>query len=301
MKKTLLIFTLLFVNLTSFSQVKIGDNPNVVGLSSSLELESTDKALVLTRVANKEVIVHPVNGMIIYDISDNCLKAYLNGSWTGCMTFAPSDESFYPPSTVFCDGLATKIVEVVSPTGRIWMDRNLGASQAAISTDDALSYGSFYQWGRASDGHQCRNSIITNVQSSTDTPNNALFIANVFDWRSSANNELWQSPARINDPCPTGFRLPTIAEFEEERLSWTGGNNAEGAFTSVLKLPAAGYRLTDGLISDVGLTGRYATSTPQNVGNPPNTAARNLYFANNTATASSVLRANGLSVRCIKN
>lgn len=38
-------------------------------------------------------------------------------------------------------------------TGKVWMDRNLGASQVATSSTDANSYGDLYQWGRAKDGH----------------------------------------------------------------------------------------------------------------------------------------------------
>ncbi|VVM21411.1 hypothetical protein BSPWISOXPB_2895 [uncultured Gammaproteobacteria bacterium] len=32
-------------------------------------------------------------------------------------------------------------------TGKIWLDRNLGATQAATSRTDSASYGDLYQWG----------------------------------------------------------------------------------------------------------------------------------------------------------
>jgi hypothetical protein len=42
----------------------------------------------------------------------------------------------------------TQVVEVQNPvTGRIWMDRNLGASRAATSPTDSEAYGDLYQWG----------------------------------------------------------------------------------------------------------------------------------------------------------
>jgi len=68
MKKHILLF-LMLVGFLSYAQVKIGDNPTNVGASSALELESTNKALVVTRVANTVLIVNPVNGMIIKDNS----------------------------------------------------------------------------------------------------------------------------------------------------------------------------------------------------------------------------------------
>lgn len=39
-------------------------------------------------------------------------------------------------------------------TGRVWLDRNLGASQVCTSLDDEACYGDYYQWGRAADGHE---------------------------------------------------------------------------------------------------------------------------------------------------
>ena len=53
----------------------------------------------------------------------------------------------------------TKVVEVKSNTGRIWMDRNLGATRAATISTDTSAYGDLYQWGRGSDQHQLRKSL----------------------------------------------------------------------------------------------------------------------------------------------
>jgi len=54
--------------------------------------------------------------------------------------------------TLIHNGLEYKTVK--SATGKIWMDRNLGASQVATSSTDAAAYGDLYQWGRAADGHE---------------------------------------------------------------------------------------------------------------------------------------------------
>ena len=51
-----------------------------------------------------------------------------------------------------------------------------------------------------------------------------------------------------------GYRLPTEAELNAERLSW-GSNNAAGAFGSPLKLPVGGYRNNSG--GALGLVGSY--------------------------------------------
>ena len=123
-----------------------------------------------------------------------------------------------------CLDIPTAVVDVLNPaTGKTWMDRNLGASQAATSSTDALAYGDLYQWGRFSDGHQCRVSEITSTNSATDTPGHDDFIlesVSPFDWRVPQNDNLWQGVGGVNNPCPMGYRLPTEAELNAERLSW---------------------------------------------------------------------------------
>jgi len=206
----------------------------------------------------------------------------------------------YPAGSVFCASGATAIVNVTNPaTGRIWMDRNLGATQVATSSTDANAYGDLYQWGRRSDGHQCRNSSTTATLSSVDQPANGNFItisSGNRDWRSPQNNNLWQGVNGINNPCPTGYRLPTEPELDVERLSWSS-NNDVGAFASVLKLPKAGHRTHgNGSVDNVGHIGFYWTSSLFH------TSAHRLYFLNTSnADVHTGGRANGDSVRCLKD
>jgi hypothetical protein len=196
-------------------------------------------------------------------------------------------------------GGAPLIPNVTNPTtGEIWMDRNLGASQVATSSTDANAYGDLYQWGRGTDGHQIRTSGTTSTLSSTDNPGHNNFITNSsspYDWRSSQNNNLWQGVSGINNPCPSGYRLPTEAELNAERLSWSS-NNAAGAFASPLKLPVAGYRAgSNGSLGQVGSLGYYWSSTVAG------TSSRNLGFNSSNTNVYSNYRALGFSVRCIKD
>jgi uncharacterized protein (TIGR02145 family) len=184
-------------------------------------------------------------------------------------------------------------------TGRVWMDRNLGATRVATSSTDVESYGDLYQWGRGADGHEKRTSGTTSTRSIVDIPGNGNFIPTTAansDWRSPQNNNLWQGKNGINNPCPSGFRLPTELEWNAERLSWSS-NNSVGAFASPLKLPRAGSRYYgSGALQKVGELGQYWSSTVDGI------YSMNLVFTSSSgASLDADFRSFGYSVRCIKD
>jgi uncharacterized protein (TIGR02145 family) len=206
----------------------------------------------------------------------------------------------YPANSVFCAAGATAIVDVLNPTtNKTWMDRNLGATQVATSSTDQNAYGDLYQWGRRTDGHQCRTSPTTGTLSSVDQPAHGNFIlppnSPPYDWRSPQNANLWQGVNGVNNPCPSGYRLPTETELNNERLSWIP-NNSAGAFASPLKWPMAGYRNGgNGSLYNVGTGGFYWGSTVSG------TDARSLnFFSTYPFMITSYYRAYGFSVRCLK-
>jgi len=215
----------------------------------------------------------------------------------------------YPAGSVFCNSsnTPTLVVDITNPiTGKTWMDRNLGANQAAANSDDVNAYGDLYQWGRRSDGHQCRTSTTTTTLSSIDQPLNGSFIisnSSPRDWRSPQNTNLWQGVNGINNPCPSTYRLPNNAELDAERLSWSS-NSSFGAIASPLKLPNAGIRYnSNGTISGTGSAyyGLYWSSTISGTNSKILNFWGYLYGNSPNALLSDKERANGASVRCIKN
>ena len=200
---------------------------------------------------------------------------------------------------LYCAGSPTDVVDVLNPTtGEIWMDRNLGATQVATSSSNIAAYGSLYQWGRFTDGHQCRTSNVVGITVANDSPGHGDFISassSPNDWRAPQNDNLWQGAAGINNPCPSGYRLPSEAELNAERLSW-GSTNSAGAFGSPLKLTVGGYRLeSNGLLNNVGIGGYYWSNTINGI------FARGLNFDSGVSSIGSGNRAYGFSVRCIKD
>jgi uncharacterized protein (TIGR02145 family) len=214
---------------------------------------------------------------------------------------APKTQQESVKTEYFDERSNTYVREVVNPaTGRVWMDRNLGASRAATSSTDDQAYGDLYQWGRAADGHQKRTSATTTTVSSTNQPGHGSFILSNFgannDWRNPRNDNLWQGVNGINNPCPVGYRLPTEAEWNAELASWSS-LDASGAHASQLKLTlGGGFRHgSSGLIygTDI-LLGTYWSSTV-------NVESAKFLEISSHAVLMSWSRATGLSVRCIKD
>lgn len=195
-------------------------------------------------------------------------------------------------------------------TGRKWLDRNLGAANAPSGISDFANYGDLFQWGRGADGHQLvtRSSAADGTPvngttnpaewslSPTDVPGHSLFILNSSpptDWRLDYNDKLWQGANGINNPCPAGWRIPTRAEWEAEKLTSlsVGFNN--------LKLTYTGYRFSgDGNVYAMLLWGYYHTSTIT-----ANNPGQSDYFRMNTTTGEvrTMGRAGGMACRCIRN
>lgn len=63
----------------------IGIGTNNPNSSAILELSAIDKAILIPRVADVSLIVSPVNGMLVYDISLGCFRGFQNGVWSGCL------------------------------------------------------------------------------------------------------------------------------------------------------------------------------------------------------------------------
>ena len=82
--KTALIYTiigLLAINSLT-AQVKIGDNPQNLNPASLLELESTSRALVISRVTDAQMsAISPLRGALVYNTDQNCLHYYDGTAW----------------------------------------------------------------------------------------------------------------------------------------------------------------------------------------------------------------------------
>jgi len=185
-------------------------------------------------------------------------------------------------------------------TGKIWLDRNIGAKRVCISLDDKDCYGDYFQWGRDADGHEKQNSKKTSNISSSSQPNHSKFITSnynsKYNWMESKNSNLWQGKNAKNNPCPKGFRVPTIDELLVETIKH-GLTNSQKLYESFLRLPVAGNRKdTDGSLRYQNVDG-YVWSSSKN-GNYPYNLGFDGKYVNKYSNYST---AYGFSIRCLKD
>jgi uncharacterized protein (TIGR02145 family) len=231
-------------------------------------------------------------------------------------------------------------------TGRTWLNNNLGSAYSSIDNSyiygskcyfdpkqqakdmhDYCAYGSFFQWGRKSDGHELMTYYNSTVgkriyEATTQTannPDNNLFIINNDyseplngDWRLNSTDRLWSAKYDKNKVCPIGYRLPTAGsteefEWNEEMISWKNGNSKEDitsidAYNSNLKLPSAGYiRRDDSAYISVENydSGNYWSANAS--AEPYSSYSIGIIFKEwDTVSMINFGRANGMNVRCIK-
>ena len=72
----------LFLGTSLYGQIKIGENPQNLDASSVLELESSTRVLVITRVTNAQMLgITPLRGAVVYNTDTQCLHFYTGTEW----------------------------------------------------------------------------------------------------------------------------------------------------------------------------------------------------------------------------
>ena len=238
-----------------------------------------------------------------------------------------SENSYIQDGVYLGEGIEVTMDE--SGNTAIWAPYNCGYH----STN--YPYGKLYQWGRKyGQGRDGRDKVLDlktgkaavlvqgTLPGYKDIPANGANFYYVneepFDWISAKDDHLWnnsteKSPVKtVNDPCPDGWRVPTIAELKNlgKNMSsfiltgenvggrWFCGNNEYGeGLKEKVFMPNAGFRNINGENGE-GAYGYYWSSSANG------TYSWSAYF-----TASQVImpvdehsvpRSAGLSVRCIK-
>ncbi len=199
---------------------------------------------------------------------------------------------------------------VTSPyTERVWLDRNLGASQVCTASDDVNCYGDYYQWGRGADGHEKQTSPVTSISASQVAPVQTTVIGkfiranyNLAEWTQEnldyygvLRNLEW-SKTDGTSICPIDFRVPSIQELRAETIDASiKVVNHVTAYSNFLKLPSNGSRLTTGYVNTSGTPGYIWSNSISD------SLSIYLHYYWGEAKEHLGARAAGISVRCVKD
>ena len=228
-----------------------------------------------------------------------------------------------------------------------WLDRNLGAKKVAESKGDYEAYGSLFQWSRKADGHEktswsdaAAGALVNGIASINErVPDRAnaghdKFIptnAEPNDWASQSSTQEtglwggkytdyeWHAPltdeTNINNPCPEGYRVPTVNEFlymAGAILNTTLSYNKKYSISdpntvfaeSDLHLPSSGdmlYSSSSANTENGNSRGVYWTnSSAAKKGDNYNNANR-LLFMSGQVIVNPYQRTNAYSIRCIRD
>jgi len=229
-----------------------------------------------------------------------------------CTAGIPTPPNIEDPSCSTCDGNITVTHNgitygtVVSPyTGRIWLDRNLGASRVCTSNDDSQCFVAYYQWGREADGHEKSNSSTTSTKATDRVNVGSSFITGTDDWTTADTNGSLRSAnwskTDGSSVCPVGFRVPTIDEITVETID-KGLTTLETLYNSFLKLPKGNYRHYNGNMQTLYIWGMLWSSTSSESPTAWDLSHGNYRESTNIATDQyKDKRTFGLNIRCIKD
>ena len=202
----------------------------------------------------------------------------------------------------------------------VFMDRNLGALTTTYIVDANILH---YQWGRKDPFPAVavvKAGASASVDVTTTTRQSMLFSSqNPFkfisygsgEWCSIASDYYWMGTGgtittpgtkTINDPCPSGWRVPAYRSgvspwngLSTTGATWGSGTATGYTWSSVGFWPAAGYRSSTGLLYNVESVG-YSWSA-----SPASSYGYYLEFLSGSVGPETYGgRASGLSVRCVQ-
>jgi len=297
---------------------------DVAGTVSSLNCSSASTSGLIRTGQNNSGITVSVpytggnggyfDGQTITSTGITGLTATLSGgnfvSGSGSLSFAITGTPSGIGAATFALTIGGQSCSFVTYTGcgaftapGIWKEfacYNLGAANTSADpmTPSWEINGGYWQWGRLAQAAA--------GPTGSDAATANAGVVSGWDPTGASDNGSWlESSKTANDPCPSGYRVPTLLTlgglFSNNTVTNTGSSWVQGSTNystgkkigHALFLPAAGARSTgDGSLGERGSSGNYWSPTS-------GAGTNQIYFTSGSFSYLTQNRAYGASIRCI--
>ncbi len=298
------------VQVTTNEQVSISDNGTLPDNSAGLDVNYSDKGLLIPRLTTvqRDAIANPAQALLIFNLTTLCFEFYGTGGWHSMGCIPPP----FSCGDVFVDERDGQTYNTVLIGSQCWMAENLNIG-TQITSNPVPPNPSAHQ--------QLDNGIIEKYCYGNNSSNCAVY-GGLYEWGEMMNYSSTDNgnPGTTQGICPIGWHIPTDAEWCElentvetntdqncnlvgfrgittgEKLkdnsTWDGTN------TTGFAALAAGYRNINGSFLSSNVDARFwtATESAQN-----QAYVRFLRSSNNGSLRSDDDKNYGYSIRCIKN
>ncbi len=280
--------------------VGINNNGSSPDASAMLDVSSTTKGFLPPRMTTvqRNAISSPVEGLVIYNTDEKTLNIYNGTSWSLTNPVVCGNS--------FTDPRDNKVYTTVQIGTQCWMAKNMNIGLKIAGTTEQTNNSTVEKYCYNDDDANC------------NTYGGLYQWAEMVQYLNGATNTATWSPVptgNVQGLCPTGWHIPTVAEWttlttflggesvaggklkETGTTHWQNPNEGATNESGFTALPA-GYRYPDGTFDRIGYWGYWWSSTEYDTGFA---WLRYMICFTGDVSSEGYFKSYGFSVRCLRD